>query len=179
MKYLSSILLFLLLSISPMYSKNTDAKYDILFDLVDTYMNFPCIKDLECPARDSIQAIEFLRDLSKKTGIKLRNIKRKNNKENEFIITHKGKVFAWSLWVAVGSKGISHITETWQTRNEGLLRKKFFETFSVSFDNWGDPTEENEDSTWFSWDKNEFGCGKLMVTLEYSTYTYVSRRIEF
>jgi len=179
MKFISSILLLLLLSISPMYSKNTEAKYDNLFDIVNTYMTFPCIKDLEYPARDSIQAIKFLRELSKKTGIKLRNIKRKNNKENEFIITHKDKKFTWSLWVEVGSKGISHITETWQTKNEGLLRKKFFETFSVSFDYWGDPTEENEDDTWFAWDKNEYGCGKLMVTLEYSTYTFVSRRIEF
>lgn len=179
MKFLSSIFLLSLLSILQLYSKNTEDKYDNFFDIVNTYMTSPCIKDLEYPARDSIQAIEFLRDLSKKTRIKLRNIKRKNNKENEFIISHKGKVYAWSLWVAVGSKGISHITETWQTRNEGLLRKKFFEAFSLSFDSWGDPTEENEDDTWFAWDKNEYGCGKLMVTLEYSTYTFVSRRIEF
>lgn len=179
MKYLSSILLLLLLSIAPTYSKNTEAKYDTLFNVINTYMTSPCIKDLELPARDSIRALDFLHELSKKTGTKLRNIKRKNNKENEFIITHKSKVYAWSLWIAVGSKGISHITETWETRNEGLLRKKFFETFSVSYDNWGEPSEENEDNSWFSWDKNEYGCGKLMVTIEYNKYTFTSRRIEF
>ena len=34
MKFLSSILLLLLLSISPMYSKNTEAKYDNLFKIL-------------------------------------------------------------------------------------------------------------------------------------------------
>ena len=179
MKYISSIILLVVLSLCPMYSKNTKANYDYLFKVVNTYMTSPCIKDLESPARDSIQAIAFLRDLSKKTGVKLIKVKRKNSKETEFIIYHKYKKYEWSLWIAVGSKGISHITETWQTKNEGLLRTKLFFIFSDSYYSWGDPTEENEDNTWFSWDKHEYGCGKLMVTLEYSTYTFVSRRIEF
>ena len=83
MKYLSSILL-LLLALSPSYSKNTKANYKDLFGIVNTYMTSPCIKDLESPARDSIQAIAFLRDLSKKTGVKLIKVKRKNSKETEF-----------------------------------------------------------------------------------------------
>lgn len=178
MKYLSSILL-LLLALSPSYSKNTKANYKDLFEIVNTYMTSPCIKELESPARDSMQAIAFLHDLSKKTGVKLIKVKRNKTKECEFIISHKDKAYGWSLWIAVGNKGISHITETWQTRNEGLLRKKFFFVFSDSYDSWGDPNEENEDNTWFSWDRNEYGCGRLMVTLEYGKYTFVSRRIEF
>ena len=80
-----------------MYSKNTKANYDYLFKVVNTYMTSPCVKDLESPARDSIQAIAFLRDLSKKTGVKLIKVKRKNSKETEFIIYHKYKKYESSL----------------------------------------------------------------------------------
>jgi hypothetical protein len=179
MKYISSIILLFFLSLFPVYAKDTKSKYDYFFKVVNTYMTSPCIKDLENPARDSIQAIAFLRDLSKKTGVKLIKVKRNNSKEKEFIIYHKDKAYEWSLWVAVGSKGISHITETWQTKNEELLNQKLFHVLLDSYDSWGYPTEENEDNTWVSWDKNKYGCGKLIVTLEYSTYTFVSRRIDF
>ena len=46
------------------------------------------------------------------------------------MIYHKYKKYEWSLWIAVGSKGISHITETWQTKNEGLSERLINEGLS-------------------------------------------------
>lgn len=178
MKYPSSILLFLL-TFSSLYSKNTSANYNNLVKTVNRYMTSPCIKELENPARDSMQAIKFVRELAKKSGLKLTKIKTKSLKDKSFLLSYKDKVYDWSLWVSIGSKGISHITEIWQTTNEGPLRKKFFHIFSDTFDSWGNPTEEIEDESFFSWDKHEYGCGKLMVTIEYDKYTFVSRRLEF
>lgn len=173
------IILFLLLLHSvEVFSKPLSTKETIMRKL-QKIMTSPCSIDLEKPARDSIEAIKFINNVSKECNVKFDKVNF-SKVNSDYIIVFKKKEVTWSLWISVGKNGLKHLTETWQTKNDSFLRKKFFESFSETLDSWGDPSEENEDETWFSWDKKEYGCGMMMLTYEYSKkYTLVSRRLEF
>lgn len=172
------ILFLLLLQSIEVFSKPITAQESIMRKL-QKIMTSPCSIDLEKPARDSVEAIKFINNVSKECNIKFDKVNF-SKVNSDYIIVFKKKEVTWSLWISVGKNGLKHLTETWQTKNDSFLRKRFFESFSETLDTWGDPSEENEDETWFSWDKEEYGCGVMMLTYEYSKkYTLVSRRLEF
>lgn len=172
------ILFLLLLHSVEVFSKPLSTKETIMRK-IQKFMTSPCIIDLEKPARDSIETIKFINNVSKECNVKFDKVNF-SKVNSDYIIVFKKKEVTWSLWISVGKNGLKHLTETWQTKNDSFLRKRFFESFSETLDSWGDPSEENEDETWFSWDKKEYGCGMMMLTYEYSKkYTLVSRRLEF
>jgi hypothetical protein len=143
-------------------------------------MTTPCYTELELPARDSASAIKFIKKLSKslKGADKPKTFSIKANTIDYLFNSHQ-KSENWSLWISVGPQGIRHITETWQSPDELVLKKHLYESLSDGLDSWGEISEENEDETWFKWNRTEFGCGvKTLIFVQEKRNKFVSRRIQ-
>jgi hypothetical protein len=144
-------------------------------------MTTPCYTGLESPARDSLNAIKFIKKLSKdtKTTIK-RSVGSVKPNTADYFITFNEKDISWNLWISVGKNGIRHITETWQSENTILLKKHLYESLDIILDSWGELSDEDDSETWFKWDRTDFGCGELtLIYVEEKRTKFVSRRLQF
>ncbi len=175
------IAFLLILGSTQVFPKPNISSYELLTKKTKAFMVSPCMPDLERASRDSIEAIKLIKKIAKDCGLKFEKIKSPNKIGGDnYILLFNNKDVVWSIWISVGKTGIKHITETWNTKNDSFLQKKFYQSFLELFETWGNPTSEDEYETWFTWDKREYGCGIMMITYEYSKkYTLVSRRLEF
>lgn len=142
-------------------------------------MTTPCYTGLELPARDSAAAIRFIEKFTKSPrGIVKPNVFTLQKNTKDYIILSQTKNAEWNLWISVGKHGIRHITEIWKSPNDSLFFKQVHESLTSLIDSWGEPTEENENRTWFKWDKTQLGCGAMsMIYTEEKGMKIVSRRL--
>ena len=174
--------LFLLLAITLALQDNSIAKEPptpSLKQFSEMIMTTPCYTGLELPARDSASAIRFIKKLTVSTKglIKPKVFSIKPN-TTDYLITSQNKNEQWSIWVSVGKQGIRHITETWQSPSESILKKHLYESMSSLIDSWGEISDENEDGTWFKWDRTDFGCGVMtLIYVQEKKQSFVSRRL--
>lgn len=176
MNTLTGLLLLFFMSFSVLLSKpGNQEKVSKEFERI---ISTPCSID-EYIHTDSIRSLKYIKNIEKKYSFKFNKYKNdKKSNSHDYIYISQIADVSWSIWIAIGSQGIEHITETWQTKNATKLYKKLYETVRIMYPTWGDPVDQTNE--FYVWDGNEFGCGTAMITLVNDKFNnFVSRRVDF
>ena len=176
MKTITCFFILFVFSLSGLLSK--PVKQEKLAKEVERIISIPCSID-EYIHTDSIRSLKYIKNIEKKYSFKFSKYKNdKKSNSHDYIYISQIADVSWSIWIAIGSQGMEHITETWQTKNATKLYNKLYETVRIMYPTWGDPVDQTND--FYVWDGNEFGCGTAMITLiNDKTNNFVSRRVEF
>lgn len=150
---------------------------------IKVILSEPCSKEIELIKDDSIKSAEYIRKIEKEIGLQFETYSNKQSSEigtTDYVLLIPGKSITWSIWFSLGSKGIRHITETWQSTSELLLQTKLYESMKQTMIKKGYFDEVNEEQTFFVWNKNSLNCNKTMVTIVRDKGApFVSRRTDY
>jgi hypothetical protein len=149
---------------------------------IKALVTMPCSKEFNEIKNDSIKSTLFIQKLEKETGLKFEVYSKEKSSEvgtTDYVLVLPKKSATWSIWFSINSKGIRHITESWQSDSEIILQSKLYESIKEIIETKGYFDEVDENNTFFIWNETPKDCGKTMITLvRNKDISFISRRID-